>query len=316
MTIKDSIRRWISENSLTRKWFVALCARFTVRLYTLQQYLSVKDIKGKLRMPAWREVLSSVEDAPLEKVEVVAGSATFYYRDGCAFKVTNSAVSNSHALWIDAQYERAETALLSRIVKPGWTAVDAGANFGWYAIHLSHLVGVEGKVFAFEPVPATFQELKSNSELNSCDNLETFCMAIGNSADSINIYVPQIALGSGAASQFLDTGEKIQVPMTRLDDFVDDRGLNRVDFIKADIEGGELALLRGAEQLLTTFRPSILIEIVDIHCQRFGHSPEDVYDCLVEKGYTGRHITAQGELVDLDPRHLPNGNFLFEPQSS
>ncbi|WP_197514370.1 FkbM family methyltransferase [Mycobacterium sp. E342] len=316
MSIKDSIRRWINQNSLTRRWFVAVCARFTVPLYTLQRFLSAKDLKGKLRMFAWRQVLASFDNASLEKIEVVAGSATFFYQDGCAFKVTDSAVSNSRALWIDAEYERAETALLRRIVKPGWTAVDAGANFGWYAIHLSHLVGAEGNVFAFEPVPATFQELESNAALNSCENLELFCKAIGNSVESIDIYVPQIALGSGAASQFLDTGEKIQVPMTRLDDFVDDKGLTRVDFIKADIEGGELALLRGGEQLLTKFHPTILIEIVDIHCQRFGHSPEDVYNCLVGKGYTGRHITAQGELVDLDPRHLPNGNFLFEPQSS
>jgi hypothetical protein len=140
-------------------------------------------------------------------------------------------------------------------------------------------------------------------------------MAIGNSVDPINIYVPQIALGSGAASQFLDAGEKIEVPMTRLDDFVNDKCPTRVDFIKADIEGGELALLQGGEQLLKTFRPTILIEIVDIHCRRFGHAPEDVYNFLIGKGYIGRYITAQGDLLDLDPRHLPNGNFLFEPQS-
>jgi FkbM family methyltransferase len=298
-----------------RKWFVAFCARFTIRLYTLQQFLSVKDFKGKLHMSAWRRILASVENAPLEKIEVAAGRVTFSYQDGCSFKVTNSDGSNSHALWIDAEYERAETALLRRIVKPGWIAVDAGANFGWYAIHLSTLVGAEGKVFAFEPVPATFQELEANSALNSCENLETFRMAIGNSVDPINIYVPQIALGGGAASQFLDSGEKLQVPMTRLDDFVNDKNLTRVDFIKADIEGGELALLRGGEHLLKTFRPTILIEIVDIHCRRFGHTPEDVYDCLIGSGYTGRYITAQGELVDLDPRYLPNGNFLFEPHS-
>ncbi|OBI13353.1 hypothetical protein A5713_02635 [Mycobacterium sp. E2497] len=126
--------------------------------------------------------------------------------------------------------------------------------------------------------------------------------------------MPQIELGAGAASQFLDIGQKIEVPMTTLDDFARDKGLTRVDFIKADIEGGELALLQGGENLLTTFHPSILIEIVDIHCRRFGHAPQDVYQYLAERGYRGRYISDRGDLLDLDPQHLPNGNFLFEPQ--
>ncbi|MGD1237797.1 FkbM family methyltransferase [Mycobacterium seoulense] len=316
MSIKEAVRHAINRNPLARRWFVAFCARFTIRLFTLQRFLSVTDLKGKLKMAAWRRVLASLEGTPLEKVEIAEGRATFFYQDDCAFEVTNSETSHSHALWINAEYEKTETALLRRMIKPGWTAIDAGANYGWYAVHLSRLVGSSGKVFAFEPVPATFNELAANVALNSCQNLEIFEMALGNSTDPINIYVPQIALGAGAASQFLDVGQKTEVPMTRLDDFADDRGLTRVDFIKADIEGGELGLLRGGESLLQTFHPRILIEIVDIHCRRFGHTPQDVYQYLVERGYEGRYITDGGDLVDLDPQHLPNGNFWFEAQGS
>jgi FkbM family methyltransferase len=316
MSIKDRIRRWINQNSVTRKWFVAFCARFTIRLYTFQRFLSVTELNSKLRLAGWRQILASLENAPIEKIEIAKGRATFTYGDGCAFGVANSEVSHSNTLWVSAEYEKTETALLCEVVKPGWTAIDAGANFGWHAIHLSRLVGADGKVLAFEPVPRTFEELTDNVALNSCENLEVFRMAIGNGADPIHMYVPQISLGAGAASQFLDVGEKIEVPMTRLDDLMEEKSLERVDFIKADIEGGELALLRGGDLLLKTFRPSILIEIVDIHCRRFGHAPEDVYRHLVERGYVGRYITDRGDLIDLDPRRLPNGNFLFEPQRS
>ncbi len=293
-----------------------LSARFTIRLYALQRFLSIQDLKSKIRMASWRRVLASLENTPLEKIVIAAGKAAFFYKDGCAFEVANSKTSNSHTLFVNAEYEKTESALLSKIVQSGWTVIDAGANFGWYAIHLSRLVGPDGKVYAFEPVPDTFRELNANSALNSCQNLETFNQALGNSTDPINMYVPQIELGAGAASQFLDVGKKIQVPLTRLDDFVQSRGLARVDFIKADIEGGELNLLRGGENLLKTFYPRILIEIVDIHCQHFGHAPQDVYRYLVERGYTGRYINDQGALLDLDPRHLPNGNFLFEQKQS
>lgn len=316
MSIKDSVRNLISRNPLLRRWFVAFSARFTIRLYTLQRFLSVTDLSAKFRMATWRRILASLETTPVEKIEIAAGGVTFFYQDGSCFGVAKTGASNSHALWISPEYEKSETDLLRKVVQPGWTAIDAGANFGWYAVHLSRLVGTDGRVLAFEPVPSNFQELGANAALNSCRNLEMFNTALGNSLESINIYVPQIALGSGAASQFLDVGEKIEVPMTRLDDFVAEKKLTRVDFLKADIEGGELNLLRGAEQMLESLRPRILIEIVDIHCRRFGHAPEDVYQYLIERGYTGRYITDQGDLLDLDPEHLPNGNFLFEPLAS
>ena len=62
MSIKDTVRNTINRNSLMRKWFVAFCARFTIRLFTLQRFLSISDLKGKLQMAAWRRVLASLEE--------------------------------------------------------------------------------------------------------------------------------------------------------------------------------------------------------------------------------------------------------------
>ena len=76
-------------------------------------------------------------------------------------------------------------------------------------------------------------------------------------------------------------------------DFIEEQNINQVDFIKSDIEGGELNMLCGAEKLLERFRPDLMIEIVDVHCHRFGYSPIDVYQFLLSKGYNGLFIGNQ-----------------------
>ena len=100
-----------------------------------------------------------------------------------------------------------------------------------------------------------------------------------------------------------------------------EQNINKVDFIKVDIEGGELNMLKGAEKLLEHFRHKILIEIVDVHCQRFGHSPVNVYQFLINKGYNGVFIGNEytkektniniDELVKPNIKNLLNGNYFF-----
>jgi hypothetical protein len=101
--------------------------------------------------------------------------------------------------------------------------------------------------------------------------------------------------------------------MRRLDDFLAEKGVDHIDFIKADIEGGELNLLRGAEKLLVHCHPLILIEIVDIHCRRFGHTPQDIIQFLTTRGFSGKYISDDGTLVAFDSINPMNGNYYFEP---
>jgi FkbM family methyltransferase len=312
MSIKTFLRNAITRNSTIRMWFVALCARFTTPLFILQRYLSFEDLKNLRLVNQWRHVVSSLEKLPLEKVVIANGKSTFYYQNGLSFHVIASKTSMSNVLLTTSEYEKSETRTLQNVVKPGWIVVDAGANFGWYSVQLSKLVGAEGRVLAFEPVPDSFSELLANVSLNHCQNVDTFSIALGNRAETMNLYVPEFSMGMGAASEFLDRGQKVSVLKARLDDFFRSRGLSRLDFIKADIEGGELYLLEGAGSLLDEFHPQLLLEIVDVHCRRFGHSPTEVFEYLSKKGYVGYFIEDNGRLVKPDSRCLPNGNYLFE----
>lgn len=283
-----------------------------MRLFSLQSYMSLEDIRSKRRAKLWKKVVALLERPELEKVVFTEGKAIYYYKNGCAFYVATTKASISSTLFTYGYYEVNETSLISSVVKPGWVVIDAGANFGWYAIHFARLVGSAGKVIAFEPVPESYLELTANLELNDCKNLDLRNLALGSIEGTISMYVPEIHLGAGAASQFLDIGKKIEVPMLKLDDFLKMEGVDHIDFIKADIEGGELNLLRGAEEILVKCHPSILIEISDIHCKRFGHTPQEVIQFLVTRGYEGKYINEKGDLERFEVAHPLNGNYFFE----
>jgi FkbM family methyltransferase len=313
MSLKMTIRGAINRSPVARRWFVSGAARFSMRLFALQAFLSVDELRAKLRGLLWRRVIRMSITPNVEKVVLQAGRATFYYADGCAFHAVAGKTSLSSSQYSHGDYETFESRLMAQVVSRGWTAVDAGANFGWHAVHLARWVGPEGRVIAFEPIPQSFLELSENRDLNGCENLEIVNAALGSVEGPVTFYLPPIHLGGGAASEFLDIGEKVQVPMRRLDSVLEQRGIARVDFVKADVEGGELNLLRGAERLFERCRPAILIENVDIHCQRFGHTPQDVVRFLKERGYLGKYIDRRGELVSFDENQPPNGNFYFTP---
>jgi FkbM family methyltransferase len=280
---------------------------------TIKRFLSLEDLKRKRQLRLWRKVLNSVEKMPVEQIVISGKKTVLQYLDGCKFCISRSKTSNSRTLLACADYETHETELLKKIIKPGFVVIDAGASFGWFAIHFAKWVGCEGKVYAIEPVEESFRELKENVALNDCRNVEMLHQAVGNGSGLIDFYVPGIDLGSGAASRYLDMGKKLSVQLTTLDAVVKQYGIEKVDFIKMDIEGGELELLRGAQTLLMACRPSALVEIVDIHCKRFGHTPYDVYSFLVQLGYTARFISPSGDLVECDSARLRNGNYLFKP---
>jgi FkbM family methyltransferase len=311
MNLRDSVRRVISGNAVTHRWFVAICARFTMRLFHFQSFLSVTDLKAKRRASRWRKVMAFLDRPGLAQVVIAGGRATFHYTDGCAFYAAPARASLSGTQYTQDDFEPGETRIMAEVVKPGWTVVDAGANFGWHTVHLSRAVGPQGKVIAFEPIPATFRELEDNLALNACANVEACPSALGPRDETITMFLPGIDNGAGAASQFLDMGVEIEVPMRALDSYLQEGGIGRVGFIKADIEGGELNLLRGASRLLARDHPAILIEIVDIHCKRFGHTPKEVIGFLADLGYAGTWIDGTGALTTYDPARPPNGNYLF-----
>jgi FkbM family methyltransferase len=141
-------------------------------------------------------------------------------------------------------------------VKPGSTVIDAGAHIGVHTLSLSMLVGVEGRVYAFEPQRKLYRELVHNLRLNGITNAVALRFALGRNAGVIEMSPTAANEGATAVGRGGDKAE-----LRSIDSFA----FGNVSFIKIDVESFEDEVLEGARLTIARHRPAILIEIQGGH---------------------------------------------------
>ncbi len=156
------------------------------------------------------------------------------------------------------EFSELEFNLFKQICKSAMVVVEIGSNIGTHTMALSKLVGQDGRVYAFEPQRIVFQTLCANMALNSITNVETFQVALSNEEGSLLIpdfnYDKENNFGGIELDKFKQ-GRK--VPKVKLDDFLE---LDRLDFIKIDVEGMEQGVIEGAIGLIEKFKPILYVE--------------------------------------------------------
>lgn len=219
-------------------------------------------------------------------------------------------------------YFNAFEILCSRVVfrslRRGSVFVDVGANLGYYSLGANRRVGDDGQVIAFEPNPATLARLRRNVDLSQANRIKIFDCALSDASGQCLLYVPPDPTMHGHASlrEQDRTGHlTTAVQVRRLDDVLGNE-LSRLDIIKIDTEGSELAVLRGAEQLVTRFRPSILVEFNKETADSFGYSPLDIPRLLLSFNprYRFRHVDnhciREVTMRELESQQIEHGNLL------
>jgi FkbM family methyltransferase len=155
------------------------------------------------------------------------------------------------------EFSQGEIDLFTHLVPPGAFVLDVGANIGAHTIPLAQLAGPGGMVLAFEPQPILCQILCANLAVNSITNTRTHALALGNHQGTCQIPILDYAASNnfgGISMDMVDTGET--VPMITLDDLQ----LDRVDFMKLDVEGFESQVLEGAKATIDRSRPVMYVE--------------------------------------------------------
>ena len=185
-------------------------------------------------------------------------------------------------MWAGA-YERELVQLMKRILKSGMTVLDVGANIGYFSALASGLVGNSGQVHAFEPMPQNLSRLRQN--LSAFGWAHPYPYAVGNATGTAMLYFNESEAGWASLFNSNDLKRRANIDVIRLDDWVRDHAVNRIDFIKMDIEGGEFHALQGAQEALSRFRPVIVAELNAICLARDHRKPEDVLVLLRGLGY-------------------------------
>lgn len=186
---------------------------------------------------------------------------------------------------------------LRHVVRPGDVCIDVGAAIGCYTAALSRIVGEHGVVHSVEPLPLAYPVLSAVLRLREAPNVRRHKVALGQACRAVmsvpfhhgrpvteRAFLKSGASGRGANVEF-DYDMEVVVPTTTLDAFCADEGIDRLSFVKADVEGAELMLLSSGARTIVRHRPALLLEVEERHARRYGHSADDVLAWLREQGY-------------------------------
>ena len=194
---------------------------------------------------------------------------------------------------VSGLYDDRTLAIFRRHVKPGDVCIDAGANVGALTLALAQLCGPEGLVLAVEPGTPNFSKLQRNVGGNRqlADRVRTFQVGLGEQEGVL--HWEEDAANRGNA--FLRTsGGSETVRVTTLDALLKQcPEAKRVDFIKIDVEGMELDVLRGAEQTIRAHRPKIYFESQRAWREKLGAAHFQAIEAFLQSHGYGLHRIAR-----------------------
>jgi FkbM family methyltransferase len=243
-------------------------------------------------------------------------SDTTYVRieSGHEFKYVPEQMGGLLGLEFKHGFESEDIRSVLNLLPANPVVIDIGANFGIYSVLIASSSG-DCQVHAFEPVPQTAALLKSNADRNRVGGrIIINNVAVGSEPGNLLITTDRYA-GNYLLAHNNYHGDVQEVPVIRLDDYVAQKGLRRIDFIKCDVEGAELLVMKGAGHVLASMRPIIMLEIAEEWTRRFDYSADDLKAHMSEAGYECKHgAEVAAELRLNAPGDSHTHNYFFFPK--
>lgn len=198
--------------------------------------------------------------------------------------------------------------------------MDVGANFGLFTIIAARAVGPSGGVHAFEPAPEEYRKLRRNLAVNRFRNVKANAVAAGARPGVAILNVYHSGWGAynsiGPSEDPAVPATPISVPITSLDTYVGEHGIEQLDFLKVDVEGAERDVLTGARDVLSRLRPVIMCEVDERRTLPLGYAVSELLTLVEGFGYRWCQISADGALRPAQEREQRHYNMVAVPHEA
>lgn len=205
-----------------------------------------------------------------------------------------------YSRYYPADYEAEHVRFFKQHIQQGQVVFDIGAQLGLMSKAFFDLTGSEGKVYAFEPTPATYDLLCQTIRLNQMGSVVTpIKQAVSDKRGKTHFYISDMPLDPANSLVNYDrqhSAREIEVELVSIDDFLSERQLQKVDFIKIDAEGAEYRVLLGATKTLQKFKPVIHLALHPDALKNFDSTLQQIVTFISNHNYT---ILYKGKIMNL-----------------
>lgn len=181
-----------------------------------------------------------------------------------------------------------------KLINPGDTVLDIGANIGFHSLYFAELTGKTGKVISFEPIEVNFNAFKANLRLNNFPQISANNIALGNENKAIDIHIDSEQQNPGAFNLLADGIKNCTIKCEKGDDFLKNLGVEKVNFMKIDVEGYEYEVLKGLKNTIAQSRPIINFEYDRNYQLKTNEDPSSIFNFLSQMDYHFFEIDGYG----------------------
>lgn len=195
---------------------------------------------------------------------------------------------------------------------------DVGANLGWYTLNiLKQYPNI--KSYAFEPIKETYFKMQKNIKINQITNCNLYNFGLWDNNQQTSFFYDIEASGASSIVDIRERNSTVKVcgEVRRMDDFIVEENINRLDFIKCDVEGAELFVFKGGIESIQKYKPIIFSEMLRKWSQKFNYHPNDIIHLLEETDYHCYILAENNKLKRfgyVDEETIETNYFFLHPQ--
>lgn len=240
-------------------------------------------------------------------------SATFDFKYGKFYNVSIRKWPFGYRdLYIYGVMEKDELYFWKKFIDDGDIVIDVGANFGYWTMVASKLVGTSGKVISFEPIDTTYKIISKNITTSKLKNVDLYKVGLSNENKQATFHISSMDGIGGSSTQGLHSvvnfNQEQEVTLVSLDTFINLK--KPISLIKLDIEGGELFALYGMEKIIKSDNPILTFEWNILTSEGMGYHPEKIVRYLKTLNYE-INIVKNKKLIQFNSEIYPKEQVLM-----